>query len=425
MAKFMKQRLMALATASALGALSVSIAPAHALGLLQAYDAALQNDPQFRSAQAENRAGQEYKAIGRSTLLPTAQLSYSTSKNKGETISPTLIADVDRTTPTDYTSLSTTLSVRQALFNLDSFARYRQGIAQTKFSDAQFASRSKDLVLRLTGAYVEAKFAEDQLRLITAQRDSLIEQKRVNDRMFAMGEAARTDMLETQAKLDVAEAQLIESRDSLQTTRNTLASIIGTEVNELDGFAADLRIQSDVSHTLSDWKNIALTQNEELAAARFNLEASEQEIRKAQAGHAPRLDLTASYNKGMSESLTTQNQNITTNSIGIQLIIPLYSGGYVSAVSKQAVANRDKARADMDATTAKLMVDLQKEYNALTSGMAKMAALQKAVDSGSLLVEATKQSVKGGVRINLDVLNAEQQLMQSRRDLARHAMAIC
>jgi outer membrane protein, protease secretion system len=401
----------------ACGVLMTPSAQVSAMGLMQAYDAALQNDPNYRSAISDSQAGKEYKAIGLSGLLPSLQYSYATSKNKAETTAPNFLG-TETTSNTDYRSITNNVSLRQTLFNLDALARYKQGIAQTSYSDAQFVSRSMDLTIRLVSAYVEVKYAEDQLSLIVAQRDSLSEQKRVNDRMFEKGEGTKTDMLETQARLDVAEAQVIEYTDNLMNTRNVLAGMTGTDVTNLDGLNNDFRAMSLVSNDFEEWKLVAEKNNAELAAGRFNVEIAEQEVSKSKAGHAPRLDLNAGYNHGISDSLTTQKQDSAVRSIGIQLIIPLYSGGYVHAVSKQAIANREKAKSDLDATTNKVMSELRKQFSALNSSIAKVAALRKSVESATLLVDATKQSVKGGVRINLDVLNAQQQLISSKRDFA-------
>ena len=403
--------------ALACGLLIAPVEQASAIGLIQAYNAALLNDPTYRSAIFDNQAGKEYKAIGRSGLLPTLQYSYATSQNKAETTAPNFQGK-ETTSNTDYRSITNNVSLRQTLFNLDAFARYKQGIAQSNYSDAQFNSRSMDLMIRLVSNYVEAKYAEDQLTLISAQRDSYAEQKRVNDHMFEKGEGTRTDMLETQARLDVAEAQVLEYTDNLTNARNTLAGMTGSDVTQLDGLGDGFNAMSLTPNNFEDWKSLAEANNAELTAGRFNLEIAQQEIIKSKAGHAPRLDLNAGYNRGISDSYTTQKQDIAVRNIGIQLVIPLYSGGYVNAVSNQAVANRDRARSDLDATTNKVMIELRKQFNAVRSSIGKVAALQKSVDSATLLVEATKQSVKGGVRINLDVLNAQQQLMSSKRDLA-------
>lgn len=397
------------------------LAPFHqasAMGLMQAYDAALQNDPVYRAAVSEHQAGQQYQALGRAGLRPSIQYSYTTSENRAEITAPNFFGKPSTTYP-EYTSVSSSLSLRQPLFNLDAAARYKQGMAQTQYSDAQFTSRSQDLIIRLVTRYAEAKYAEDQLALYSAQRDTLLEQRRVNDRLFEKGEGTKTDMLETQSRLDVAQAQVIEATDNLATARTTLAALLGTEVTQLDSLVWDFKAIPLPQSGFDEWKTIASSNNAELAAGRFALEAAEQEIRKSQAGHAPRLDLNASYSRSSAESLNSLNQDSTVRSIGLQFVLPLYAGGYVNAVSAQAVANRDKASSNLEASTNQVMIELRKQFSAVQSSVIKIAALQNAVNSAALLVQATQQSVKGGVRINLDVLNAQQQLVVAQRDLAQ------
>jgi protease secretion system outer membrane protein len=131
------------------------------------------------------------------------------------------------------------------------------------------------------------------------------------------------------------------------------------------------------------------------------------------------VDLVASYSKGDNESLNTYNQATVNRSIGVQVSIPIYQGGAVNAATRQAAANYEKAQADVDARTAKIMVDLRKAHSLVQSSVHKIEALAKAVESGKELMKATQQSIKGGVRINLDLLNAQQQLYTSQRDLAQ------
>ena len=316
-------------------------------------------------------------------------------------------------------SSSGVVQLRQPIFNLDGIARYYQGVAQTSYSEAVFSGRAQELVVRVVGAYADAQYAEDQLALVTAQRDAYAEQKRVNERMFQKGEGTRTDMLETQAKYDVAEAQVIEAQDNLATARNTLAAIVGADITHLDPMSDDFRIKPMQPAAFDDWKAIALEHNAEIAAQRYGVDAARQEINKSRAGHAPRLDLIASYSKNKSETINTFNQDSTVRSIGAQLSIPIYSGGYVNAASRQAVANHEKAKSDLDAKTNQTLVELRKQYSLVLSSATKIEALVKSVNSASALVEATRQSIKGGVRINLDLLNAQQQLFAARRDLAQ------
>lgn len=407
------------ALASALSlALLAQTGQVFAIGLVQAYEAALQNDPTYRAAVHENEAGQQNRIMGRSNLLPSVSMSLSRFENRAEITQSNILGQRQTTNP-EYPSKSGVLQLRQPILNMDGLARYRQSIAQTNYSESVFASRTKDLVIRLVGAYADAKFAEDQLALVLAQRDTLAEQRLVNERMFQKGEGTKTDMLETQARFDVAEAQVLEARNNVTTARNTLASIIGAEVKELDGLSDDFRTMPMTPATFEEWKKIALESNPDIIAQRYGVEAAEQEIAKQRAGHAPRVDLVASINRSDSDTISTRNQESTVRAVGVQVNIPIYSGGSVSAATSQAVSNHERAKADLDAKTNQILVELRKQFDQVHSSAAKIDAMVKSLNSARALVQATQQSIKGGVRINLDLLNAQQQVYAVQRDLAQ------
>ncbi|WP_338845941.1 TolC family outer membrane protein [Massilia sp. W12] len=392
--------------------------PAQAIGLWQAYEAALQHDPTYQSARYESEAGKEYKALGRANLLPTLSASLSQSKNRADY---TIHSERggDSTSHPQYTSRSNSLSLRQPLLNMEGWARYRQGQAQTELSDAQFISRQHELMLRVLSAYLDILFAQDQVALMVAQRDTFAEHRKMNEKMFSKGEGTRTEMLETQAKLDVAEAQLIEARDNLANNKAVLSGIVGSNVQAVDELGKDFRLRPLQPNTFDAWRDLALSNNPELKAQEKAVEIAYQEIRRNKAGHLPRLDLVASLSKNQSETLSTSNQDSTVRSIGVQLNIPLYSGGYVNASSNQAVANHQKAKADLNVRSDRVMQEIRKQFNLATSSAGKIEAVQKAVESSRLLIQATQQSIKGGLRINLDLLNARQQYYSNLRDLAQ------
>ncbi len=388
---------------------------ASALGLLQAYDAALANDPTYRAALRENEAGQQFKVLGRSNLLPNLSANYSTSKNQGDVTTTTAVGD--RTDPRKYTSLAASIQLRQPLFYPEGMARYRQGMAQTLASDAQFSVRRQDLIVRLVSLYATAKYAEDQLAQATAQRTAYAEQKQSNVRLFQRGEGTRTEVLETQAKYDLAEAQVLEANDNLINSRNALSVMVGQEITTLAPLSDDFRIKPMQPASFEEWKAIALASNPEIVAQRYTVEMAREEINKNKAGHAPRLDLIASISNSKSDTTSTFNQETNNRSIGVQLNIPLYAGGSVSAATSQAVSNHEKAQADLEAKTNQVLVELRKQYNLTLSSVARINAAAQSLSSASLLVDATQKSVKAGQRTNLDVLNAQQQLFEAKRDL--------
>lgn len=392
--------------------------PASAVGLMQAYQEALANDPAYRVAFFERENGKEYAVIGRSALLPQLQANYSVSRNVTDLTGQNILGQETLTHP-KYFSRSASVQVRQSVINFDAWSRYKQGKAQTAMSAALFDVQGRELLLRVTGAYIDALFANEQLKLAQVQRDTYAEQQKVNQRMFEKGEGTRTDMLETQARLDVAEADVIEARDNVTNALTTLSGVVGTEIKVLDELGPQFPLMPMPARTFEEWKDLAVKTNPQLVAQTIAIEVAHQEVNKARSGHAPKLDFVASYTKSTADTINTYNQQTTGRALGIQLSVPLYSGGYVNAVSRQAVAGEERAKAELQGKTNDVMTDLRKQFNLVQSSVTRLAALDKAVASGQLLMTATEKSIKGGVRINLDLLNAQQQLYTTQRDLAR------
>lgn len=403
------------ASAAVLLACSVS---ASAMNLLEAYDAALRNDAAYQAAIADHDSAKELTTVGRAGLMPNVSASYSRFHNRADLTQPNIIGQISTTHPV-YLSDSKSVQLRQPLLNLEGWYNYRQAVKQQEYNEAVFDLRGQDLVLRLIGAYSDALFAREQVRLAEVQRAFYEEQMKVNNRMFEKGEGTKTDMLETQARLDVAEATLIESRDNEKTMLATLSAMVGEEVTNLAELSPGFRVLPQDAKNLDAWRETALANNPEIQARRLAVEVAEQDIKKQRAGHAPRVDFIGSYSKSNSDSLNTYQQESTQRAVGIQVNIPLYSGGAVSAQTRQSVAAREKAKADLQAQIDKTLVDLRKQFSIVQSSVTRLAALEKAEASAKLLMTATEQSIKGGVRINLDLLQAQQQLYTTQRDLAQ------
>jgi outer membrane protein, protease secretion system len=278
--------------------------------------------------------------------------------------------------------------------------------------------RKQDLIKRFFGLYANANYAEDILALSIAQRDAFKNQQEANKLMAVRGEGTKTALIESEAKLSLSEAQVIEAQDGVTDTRNALATMLGKEVAALDALSDSFAVQALEQSDFEAWKSIALENNPEIAAQRESVQLAYQDIRRNRAGHAPRLDAVASITKSKSDSTSTFNQEIDNKSIGLQLNIPLYAGGSVSALTTQAEANHKKAQDDLETKTNEVLVDLRKQHNMVLSGALKIDALKQAVSSAELLVTATKKSLIGGVRTNLDVLDARKQLFEAKRDLS-------
>ena len=406
-----------IASAAILVAGLSSAGGAQAMSLMEAYQSALAHDPTYQEAVQDAAAGKEYKVLGRSSLLPNVQASYAASRNRADQF--THEQGMIFPSHPQYISRDKELSLRQPLFSLDAWARYKQGVAQSNYSDENFEGRAQELITRVVGAYVDALFANEQLRLSQVQRDFFAEQKAVNDHLFEKGEGTRTDMLETQSRLELAEAQLIEAQDNATVSFATLSTIVGQEVTSLDELASNFPFVEMPEGGYEAWRKIALERNPDIRAQNYAIEAAKQDVARSRAGHTPRLDMVASYSKDNAASLNTYTQDSTNRAVGFQLTVPLYSGGSVSATTRQSAAGLEKARAELQLRIDKVLVEVRKQHALVLSSVARIHALERAVASGELLVTATQQSIKGGVRINLDLLNARQQLFTSQRDLAQ------
>ena len=396
------------------GLLMMCAGPVQALGLLQAYDLAIRNDPTFQAAIEERAAGEENRALGRSALLPTLSWNYNNSRNESE------VTQASTRTDRDYRSYAATLTLQQPLLDYEAYARFRQGAAQALFSDERFRSKSQYLAVRLLSAYSQALLAQERIELSRAQKRAFAERLQLNQRLLKGGEGTRTDVLETQARLSMAVAEEIEAQDNQDAALRELEAMLGQplEIEQLDPLTPRFAILPLEPQRFESWRELALANNPELASQQHALTSAEYEVERKRAGHLPKLSLYASSRQTSSDSESTYNQKYDTNSVGIQLTVPLFAGGSVSASTRQAARQLSQAQYELDAQTATTLVDLRKQYNLNSSAAAKVRAYEMAVESASALVQATQKSVSGGERVNLDVLDAEQQLFSAKRDLA-------
>ena len=388
--------------------------PVQALGLLDAYDLAVRNDPTFQAAIEERAAGEENRALGRSALLPTLSWNYNNSRNESE------VTQASTRTDRDYRSYAATLTLQQPLLDYEAYARFRQGAAQALFSDERFRSKSQYLAVRVLSAYSQALLAQERIELSRAQKRAFAERLQLNQRLLKGGEGTRTDVLETQARLSMAVAEEIEAQDNQDAALRELEAMLGEplQVEQLAPLEAHFAIQPLEPRRFESWRELALANNPELASQHHALTSAEYEVERKRAGHLPKLSLYASSRQTSSDSESTYNQKYDTNSVGIQLTVPLFAGGSVSASTRQAARQLSQAQYELDAQTASTLVDLRKQFNLNSSAAAKVRAYEMAVESAGALVQATQKSVSGGERVNLDVLDAEQQLFSAKRDLA-------
>ena len=393
---------------------------AQALGPFQVYEQALRNDPEFLAALQERDAGQESRTIGRAGLLP--KLSYNYNKGRNNSRATYLNERGNSHEDRNYNSYGSTFTVQQPLIDYEAYANYRKGVAQALFADETFRSKSQELLVRVLTHYTQALFAQDQIDNARAKKNADEQQFQQNEQLFRQGEGTRTDILEAESRYELATAEQLQAQDDQDAALRELGALIGVamvNIDELTPLPASFSALPLQPASFSSWHTMALESNPLLASQREALEVARYEVERTRAGHLPKLNAYASVRKMESESGNTYNQRYDTNTIGIEISLPLYAGGGVAASVRQANSNLARVEYELEGKTRETLIELRRQFNACQSGVSKLRAYQKALVSAEALVVSTRQSILGGERVNLDALNAEQQLYSTRRDLAQ------
>ncbi|MDD3328154.1 MAG: TolC family outer membrane protein [Zoogloea sp.] len=389
------------------------------LDLAEAWQAALEHDPTLRAAAAAADSGRELLPQAEAQLLPQVAFSYNRSANELSSTSPNLVGQ-RISSERNYMSSTALLSVRQPVIQPAQWAAVRQARAQGADAESQFANARQQLAARLAEAYFALLLAGDQIALVEAQRVAHSTQLDAARKALAGGSGTRTDIDEAQARLDMDVAQALEARQQAMLARRQLGQLVGVEFAEVAPLdLGRLAAQPPEVGELDDWLQLAEQNSAELRSLQARFEAATEEVAKARARHLPTLDAIAQYNRSDSETISRLDATSNTASIGVQLNVPIYSGGGVQSALRQAMAERTKAAENLAALRADLGLRLHREYRGLSEGLLRARALEQAVRSAEQMVSSSQRSFQAGARTTIDVLNAQQQLATARRDLSQ------
>ncbi|MCF1489748.1 TolC family outer membrane protein [Pseudomonas sp. AA27] len=390
------------------------------MGPFQVYEQALRRDPTYLAAFKAREAGQEYRAIGRAGLLPNISYSYNKGRNDSEVryLGDSRRQKEDR----NYNSMGSTFILQQPLFDYEAYSSYRKGVAQALFADESFRDQSQQLLVRVMTNYTQALFAQDQIAISVASKQAYRQQFQQNQRLFDAGEGTRTDILEAQARYELADAEEIKARNEQDAALRELGALIGepaVRVEDLAPLRLGFALPVVDPSGYEAWQERALANNPQLASSRQALEVARYEVERNRAGHLPKVTAFATSRRQESDSGNTYNQRYDTNTVGIEVSVPIFAGGGVLASTRQASRHLEQAEYELDGNTRSALIELRRQYNACESGASRLRAYERALVAAEALVVSTRKSVQGGERVNLDVLNAEQQLATTRRDLAQ------
>lgn len=401
---------------------------AHAADLIQVYQQALANDATYASARASLAAGRERTTQGRAGLLPTVGLSGSISKNDsdfdpwniGQPITlPNGLPGVAAASGSNLRTNEYTLALSQPLYRWDRWQTYQQSKLQQAIAEAQFAQAQQDLITRVAQAYFDVLTAQDALESTRSQKEATTEQLASAKRNFEVGTQTITDTHEAQAAYDLVLAQEFAAVNELDNRRNALEAIIGTAPTNLAPLKPGTTLAVPQPATVDPWVSSAETQNYGVTVGELQVEYSMRDISRNRAGHLPTLDLVASSTRRDVNGRTTSSGDNKNNAIGVQWSVPIFQGYAVTSRVREAIALENKARNDLEQTRRNAALQARQAFLGVSSGLAQVKALEAAEVSSQSALESNKLGYQVGVRINIDVLNAQRQLYQTRTDLSR------
>jgi outer membrane protein len=289
--------------------------------------------------------------------------------------------------------------------------------------EALFGQATQDLIVRVAQAYFDVLASQDSLAFIQGQKAAIAEQLAQAKRNFEVGTATITDTHEAQARFDLATSQEIAAQSDLEIRKRTLQQIVGKFPEQLAPLKANIELNPPKPNSMEDWATAASSQSYPVRAQEAALEVAVREIDRVRAGHLPTLNLVGNAAVSSSNLNTTAAvntaQDATNLNIGLQLAIPLYAGGNVSSLVRQAVANREKVQQDLESVRRTAALSARQSFLGVTNGMAQVKALEAALVSSRSALDSNKLGYEVGVRINIDVLNAQQQVFSTLRDLSR------
>jgi len=390
--------------------LAVLFGQADAANLTDIYRLAQQNDAVYASAQAAYQAGMEKLLQARSLLLPS--LNLAAGLNHYET-------DTNVSDPKHYTSPGLTLTLIQPLYRKQNLEALEQARLQVQAVEAQLKLARQSLILRTAQAYFDVLQAQDNLATAQAQKAAIAQQLAQARKSFEVGAATIVDSHEAQASFDATVALEIAAGNDLEVKRRTLEKLIMAEAPKLDPLTSNVAAPRPQPDDMNAWVKQAEADSLSVAVGLANAEIARREVARQNAGYRPTLDLAVSY--GLTNNTvvgSVSGVDSRSAAIGLQLGWNLYQGGATRSLVREAVANQEKARFDLENARRQAALDTRQAYLGVVSGDARVAALQQAVVSSETQLKSTKLGQEVGVRTAVDVLNAEQQLYSAQRDLA-------
>ena len=398
-------------TTAALLAAAPMTARAETLDLAAAYQLATESDPTFLAAAADRDAALESVAIARAALLPNVSLGTSAMLERD---------DVDEPLPSQdtFSTFSLSLDVTQPLYRPDRTIRLGQARTNEEKAEIDYAVKAQQLIERVVERYFGVLEAGDDFRFAETNREAIGQQLRQAQQRFEVGLVAITDVEEAKSRFDLASARAIEAENALGNAREAMREVIGEYPEALAPLGEEIPLVVPEPSDIDEWTRTALERNLPVKSASFAVAVAKDAIRLADADARPALDLFGRAEASDRNRQKPSGSERRSASVGLRLAWPIYTGGRVSADTRQARARHRAAVHAQERARREAARQTREAYLGVESAIARVGALRQAVVSSQSALDAVEAGFQVGTRTSVDVLDAQRDLFQARNDLA-------
>ncbi len=394
-------------------------------GLKELYLQAQKTSPQYLAALADRQAAGAlvYQAGGQFLPQVSANASYTDNNMDVDQTTKTLTGQqTTRNTSYDFVTKNAALNLSLAVFRPQLWAAFAQARAQVRQAEGALRQAEQDLIVRVAQSYFDVLLAEDALRLAGEQKAAILERLKQAKRYFDAGFGTITDINEAQARFDVVSAQGLTAENTLEVRRRALEATVGNYYERLRPLTA-LSLEQPEPAVSEAWQDFAKHNNPALKAREAAFEVAQQEVYKNASAHLPTVDIVAGRSRSENPGYTTLDTTNWNTTAGVQISIPIFSGGTSQGRVSQAQYARERARQELEGAGRSVQLSVRQEFLNVVSGVAQVTAFTQAVKSNELALHSAKRGLEAGVRTSFDVLNAQSLLFSAKRDLAESRYA--
>jgi len=382
--------------------------------LLDVFSMSLKTDPQLLAESASRQAVAELEAQAKALFLPEIGLSANNGRVWQDTSTQSFVAG-----KREYNDHGYSLSITQAVYRRQNFVQREQADIANESAQASYQIVEQALIVRVAERYFDVLGREDDVTFAIAEREAISQQLEQTQQRFDVGLATITDVVESQAAYDLANASVISAENEMANSRERLRETSGSYSQTLSTLKAESPLVSPEPENIDEWSNVALNQNPNLSVAKYAVDNAGQNIELQKTGHYPTLDIVGqkSYSS-QSDSSFGGSSKTHQETIGLQFNLPIYSGGSVQSKTRESEFRLDQAMQNEEQQRRSVVRQSRESYNGVMSGISRVKALKQAVASNEKALESTQAGYEVGTRTTVDVLNVRRDLFRARRDYA-------